>query len=141
MQGYGAAFGLGLVAGMRSMSACAALTWAAADGRTRGAFIPAGAGARALATTAALAVGDALAMTAAHELHPNVASAFARNHPGGAIGVAAAAAAGTSADAIDMDSGSGAGSSGSESAAASTLGGREGIDDSEEASPNLWVPR
>ncbi|KAJ6782730.1 hypothetical protein PWT90_08987 [Aphanocladium album] len=44
-------------------------------------------------TTAALAVGDALAMTAAHELHPNVASAFARNHPGGAIGVAAAAAA------------------------------------------------
>lgn len=42
-------------------------------------------------TTAALALGDALAMTAAHELHPNVASAFAKNHPGGAIGVAAAA--------------------------------------------------
>ncbi len=47
-------------------------------------------------TTAALALGDALAMTAAHELHPNLARAFARNHPGGAIGVAAAAAASAS---------------------------------------------
>ncbi|OAA77230.1 sugar isomerase, KpsF/GutQ [Akanthomyces lecanii RCEF 1005] len=43
-------------------------------------------------TTAALALGDALAMTAAHELHPDLAGAFAKNHPGGAIGVAAAAA-------------------------------------------------
>lgn len=42
-------------------------------------------------TTAALAIGDALAMTAAQEMHPNIASAFAKNHPGGAIGVAAAA--------------------------------------------------
>ncbi|PQK11535.1 hypothetical protein BB8028_0003g01600 [Beauveria bassiana] len=42
-------------------------------------------------TTAALALGDALAMTAAHELHPDVAAAFAKNHPGGAIGVAAVA--------------------------------------------------
>lgn len=44
-------------------------------------------------TTVALALGDALAMTAAQELHPStVASAFAKNHPGGAIGVAAHAA-------------------------------------------------
>ncbi|KGQ03666.1 putative phosphosugar isomerase [Beauveria bassiana D1-5] len=42
-------------------------------------------------TTAALALGDALAMTAAHELHPDVAAAFAKNHPGGAIGRHAAA--------------------------------------------------
>ncbi|XWW96364.1 hypothetical protein V2A60_004338 [Cordyceps javanica] len=48
-------------------------------------------------TTTALALGDALAMTAAHELHPNVAGAFARNHPGGAIGVAVAAAASSTA--------------------------------------------
>ncbi|KAI2469489.1 SIS domain-containing protein [Annulohypoxylon bovei var. microspora] len=41
-------------------------------------------------TTAALALGDALAVVAAHELHPAaVPSVFARNHPGGAIGQAA----------------------------------------------------
>ncbi|KAK0619213.1 hypothetical protein B0T14DRAFT_402710, partial [Immersiella caudata] len=39
-------------------------------------------------TTVALAVGDALAMVASQELHPSVASVFARNHPGGAIGAA-----------------------------------------------------
>src|SRR4051794_18519902 len=30
MQGYATSFGIGFVAGMRSMTACAALTWAAA---------------------------------------------------------------------------------------------------------------
>ncbi|OAA33819.1 sugar isomerase, KpsF/GutQ [Moelleriella libera RCEF 2490] len=44
-------------------------------------------------TTVALALGDALAITAANEMHHNVAAAFARNHPGGAIGAAAAAVA------------------------------------------------
>ncbi|KAL1891570.1 hypothetical protein Cpir12675_004911 [Ceratocystis pirilliformis] len=44
-------------------------------------------------TTTALAVGDALAVTAAHELHSapgslGLATVFARNHPGGAIGAA-----------------------------------------------------
>ncbi|RYP40640.1 hypothetical protein DL767_001498 [Monosporascus sp. MG133] len=40
-------------------------------------------------TTTALAVGDALAVTAAQELHTgSVPSVFARNHPGGAIGAA-----------------------------------------------------
>ncbi|KAK2015188.1 SIS domain-containing protein [Colletotrichum eremochloae] len=39
-------------------------------------------------TTVALAVGDALAIAAAQELHPNVAQVFSRNHPGGAIGAA-----------------------------------------------------
>ncbi|ATY60868.1 SIS domain-containing [Cordyceps militaris] len=43
-------------------------------------------------TTAALALGDALALTAARELHPDVAAAFAKNHPGGAIGAATAVA-------------------------------------------------
>ncbi|KAH6690584.1 arabinose 5-phosphate isomerase [Plectosphaerella plurivora] len=37
-------------------------------------------------TTVALAVGDAVAMAAAQELHPSIAQVFARNHPGGAIG-------------------------------------------------------
>lgn len=37
-------------------------------------------------TTVALAVGDALAIAAAHELHASVAQVFSRNHPGGAIG-------------------------------------------------------
>jgi len=39
-------------------------------------------------TTVALAVGDALAIVASQELHPSVASVFAKNHPGGAIGAA-----------------------------------------------------
>ncbi|KAK4236485.1 hypothetical protein C8A03DRAFT_35623 [Achaetomium macrosporum] len=39
-------------------------------------------------TTVALTVGDALAIVASHEMHSCVASVFARNHPGGAIGAA-----------------------------------------------------
>ena len=48
-----------------------------------------GVAAPSTSTTAALALGDALAITAAHELHPSAAAAFAKNHPGGAIGAAA----------------------------------------------------
>ncbi|GAB0136497.1 hypothetical protein EsDP_00004797 [Epichloe bromicola] len=40
-------------------------------------------------TTVALALGDALAITAAKEMHHNIAATFAKNHPGGAIGAAA----------------------------------------------------
>ncbi|KZL68658.1 sis domain-containing protein [Colletotrichum incanum] len=39
-------------------------------------------------TTVALAVGDALAIAAAQELHTSVAQVFSKNHPGGAIGAA-----------------------------------------------------
>ncbi len=39
-------------------------------------------------TTVALTVGDALAIVASREMHSSVASVFARNHPGGAIGAA-----------------------------------------------------
>ncbi|ROT41404.1 arabinose 5-phosphate isomerase [Sodiomyces alkalinus F11] len=39
-------------------------------------------------TTVALAVGDALAIATAQELHSSVASVFTQNHPGGAIGAA-----------------------------------------------------
>jgi D-arabinose 5-phosphate isomerase GutQ len=51
-----------------------------------------GVAAPSTSTTAALALGDALAITAAHELHPSAAAAFAKNHPGGAIGAAAVVA-------------------------------------------------
>ncbi|CAM1500922.1 Fc.00g100840.m01.CDS01 [Cosmosporella sp. VM-42] len=40
-------------------------------------------------TTMALAIGDALAIAAAKEIHASVSSVFAKNHPGGAIGAAA----------------------------------------------------
>lgn len=39
-------------------------------------------------TTVSLALGDALAMAVAKELHTNVGAVFAHNHPGGAIGAA-----------------------------------------------------
>ncbi|KAH7149526.1 hypothetical protein B0J13DRAFT_621379 [Dactylonectria estremocensis] len=39
-------------------------------------------------TTVALALGDAIAMAAAKEFHTSVPAVFAKNHPGGAIGVA-----------------------------------------------------
>ncbi|KLU92712.1 KpsF/GutQ family protein, partial [Magnaporthiopsis poae ATCC 64411] len=49
-------------------------------------------------TTVALALGDALAVAIGRELHggvEGVASVFARNHPGGAIGAAMSASRGT----------------------------------------------
>lgn len=70
-------------------------------------------------TTAALAVGDALALVCAGELHgrspspasarssrgvPRVASVFARNHPGGAIGAANNAPPSTSSSSSSLSS-------------------------------------
>lgn len=73
--GYGNSFGIGFVAGMRSMSACAALTWAASEGRTRGDLIPAGPGARALATAAAAAemAGDKMPFAPDRRIPPSFA--------------------------------------------------------------------
>ncbi|OAQ57536.1 sugar isomerase (SIS) [Pochonia chlamydosporia 170] len=51
-----------------------------------------GVSAPSTSTTLALALGDALAITVANEMHHNVSAVFAKNHPGGAIGAAAAAA-------------------------------------------------
>ncbi|KHN96983.1 sugar isomerase, KpsF/GutQ [Metarhizium album ARSEF 1941] len=56
-----------------------------------------GVSAPSTSTTVALALGDALAITAANEIHHNVSVAFAKNHPGGAIGAAATAAAAAAA--------------------------------------------
>ncbi|KMO35871.1 hypothetical protein VQ02_16665 [Methylobacterium variabile] len=110
MQGYGASFGLGLVAGMRSLSACAALTWAASRGRTRDVPIPAGPGARAVATAAALAemAGDKMPFAPDRRIPPSFAFRLAigavggwalagrRASPGyGALAGAAGAVAGT----------------------------------------------
>jgi uncharacterized membrane protein len=82
---YGASFGIGFVAGMRSMSACAALTWAAAEGRTRGDLIPAGPGARTLATTAAVAemAGDKMPFAPDRRIPPSFALRLAIGAVGG----------------------------------------------------------
>ncbi|MGX7707777.1 hypothetical protein [Methylobacterium sp. Gmos1] len=85
MQGYGASFGLGFVAGMRSMSACAALTWAASQGKTRGDLIPAGTTARALATAAAAAemAGDKMPFAPDRRIPPSFAFRLAVGAAGG----------------------------------------------------------
>lgn len=85
MREYGASFGIGFVAGMRSMSACAALTWAAAQGRTSGDLIPAGPGARALATTAAAAemAGDKMPFAPDRRIPPSFALRLAIGAVGG----------------------------------------------------------
>jgi uncharacterized membrane protein len=53
-------FGIGLVAGMRSMTASVALSWTASLGQIGTGWIPAGVWPRGLATAAALAeIGEA----------------------------------------------------------------------------------
>jgi uncharacterized membrane protein len=85
MREYGASFVIGFVAGMRSMSACAALTWAASHGRTRGNLIPAGPVARALATTAAAAemAGDKMSFAPDRRIPPSFAFRLAVGAVGG----------------------------------------------------------
>ncbi|TCZ53910.1 hypothetical protein EXY23_24115 [Roseicella aquatilis] len=67
-------FGIGVVTGMRSMTALAALTWAASLGRTRLRGIPAGAEARGLATLAALAemAGDKMPFAPDRRIVPSL---------------------------------------------------------------------
>ena len=55
MKDHWASFGIGFVAGMRSMTASAALVWAASLDRSRVAWLPSGPLPRRLATAAALA--------------------------------------------------------------------------------------
>ena len=85
MQQYGPSFGIGFVAGLRSMSACAALTWAASQGRTRGDLIPDGPGARALATTFAAAemAGDKMPFAPDRRIPPSFALRLAIGAVGG----------------------------------------------------------
>jgi uncharacterized membrane protein len=85
MQGYSTSFGIGFVTGMRSMTASAALTWAASEGRTRGDLIPTGPWARTLATTAAVAemVGDKMPFAPDRRIPPSFAFRLAIGAIGG----------------------------------------------------------
>ena len=84
-QGYDMAFGIGFVAGLRSMTACAALSWAAAAERTRGGAIPGGPAARSLATAAALAemAGDKMPFAPDRRIPPSFAARLAIGAVGG----------------------------------------------------------
>lgn len=86
MQGQWASFGIGFVTGLRSMTACAALSRAAATGRTRIDWIPAGPGARGLAAAAALAemAGDKMPFAPDRRIPPSVAVRLAIGAVGGA---------------------------------------------------------
>ncbi|CAX27034.1 MAG: hypothetical protein MIN69_08605 [Methylorubrum extorquens] len=85
MQDYGVSAGIGLLAGLRTMSACAALSWAAAHGRTRSAAIPAGPVARTVATTAAFAemAGDKMPFAPDRRIPPSFAVRLAIGAVGG----------------------------------------------------------
>src|SRR3954464_2998627 len=79
-------FGIGFVAGLRSMTACAALTWGASFGRTRTHSLPAGTLPRGFATTAALAEmgGDKMPFAPDRRIAPSVLARFAIGAVGGA---------------------------------------------------------
>ena len=85
MRAYGTSFGIGLVTGMRSMTACAALTWAASQGRTRGDLIPGGPVARTLSTGAALAemAGDKMPFAPDRRIPPSFAARLVIGTVGG----------------------------------------------------------
>lgn len=85
MQCYLTSFGIGFVAGMRSMSACAALSWAASQGRTRDGLIPGSSSARALTTVAAFAemAGDKMPFAPDRRIPPSFALRLAIGAAGG----------------------------------------------------------
>ncbi|WP_018261049.1 hypothetical protein [Methylobacterium sp. WSM2598] len=86
MRDHVASFGIGVATGLRSMTACAALSWAAASGRTRARWIPAGPGARAVATAAALAemAGDKMPFAPDRRIPPSVLARLVIGAAGGA---------------------------------------------------------
>ncbi len=85
MQGHWASFGIGFVTGLRSMTASAALSWAASLGRTRIRWIPAGPGPRRFATAAALAemAGDKMPFAPDRRIPPSFAGRLAIGAVGG----------------------------------------------------------
>jgi uncharacterized membrane protein len=94
MENYWASFGIGFVTGMRSMTACAALSFAAAEGRSRVKWIPGSPEARGLASAMALAemAGDKMPFAPDRRIPASVAVRLAI----GAVGGAALAGRGTS---------------------------------------------
>ncbi|MFJ7441062.1 hypothetical protein ACIQW5_25785 [Methylorubrum thiocyanatum] len=85
MRQYEASFGIGFLAGLRSLSACAALAWIATHEPRRGLGRPAGAAARGLATTAALAemAGDKMPFAPDRRIPPSFALRLALGAVGG----------------------------------------------------------
>ncbi|GEP07487.1 hypothetical protein [Methylobacterium oxalidis] len=85
MQRLGPSFGIGFVAGLRSMTACAALSWAASQRRTRVTWIPDGPGARGLITALALAemAGDKMPFAPDRRIPPSFAARLAIGAAGG----------------------------------------------------------
>ena len=79
-------FGIGFVTGLRSMTACAALSWATALGRTRTAWIPASPNARAIATTMAMGemAGDKMPFAPDRRIPPSLAVRLVIGAVGGA---------------------------------------------------------
>ena len=79
-------FGIGFVAGLRTMTACAALTAAASSGRTRLAWIPSGPAARRGAMGLALAemAGDKMPFAPDRRILPSIAVRLLIGAVGGA---------------------------------------------------------
>jgi uncharacterized membrane protein len=86
MEGLWGAFGIGVLSGLRSMSALAALSWAASLGRIRAGWIPPGSGTRDLATMAALAemAGDKMPFAPDRRIAPSFVLRLALGAAGGA---------------------------------------------------------
>lgn len=86
MRDHWASFGIGFVAGLRSMTAGAALGWAASLGRTRIRWLPAGDGPRRFATAAALAemAGDKMPFAPDRRIPPSFAARLVIGAVGGA---------------------------------------------------------
>lgn len=85
MQAQWISFGIGFVTGLRSMTACAALSWVTALGRTRTEWIPASPEARALATTMAAAemAGDKMPFAPDRRIPPSIAARLTIGAAGG----------------------------------------------------------
>lgn len=86
MAGLWPSIGIGVVAGLRSMTACAALTWAASSRTMRIDWIPTGTRPRGVATAAALAemAGDKMPFAPDRRIAPSVLARLAIGAVGGA---------------------------------------------------------
>ncbi len=80
-------FGIGVLTGLRSMSAVAALSWATSLGRIRAGWMPLGPGARRLTTLAALAemAGDKMPFAPDRRIAPSFLLRLALGAAGGSV--------------------------------------------------------
>lgn len=86
MQDHWASFGIGIVTGLRSMTASAALSWAASLGQTRIRWIPSGSRTRRFAAAVVLAemAGDKMPFAPDRLIPPSFAARLAIGAVGGA---------------------------------------------------------